>query len=131
MPPSSSPDRVRLVLFALALACVFVAVLWSLRWAFEGRVVSGQISPEVAMDAMEGFVTLLYALGALVAGSLAGLLVWIARRTRSTRQWPPSGPWPVPRPVDDAGIARIALRLHLGAAISCAVAIIALVAAIV
>jgi hypothetical protein len=129
MPPSSSPDRTRVILILLAWACVVVGVLWALRWAFEGRVLAGQLSPDVAMDAMSRFVMWLCIAGAVVASTLAALLWRIATQTRAARQWPPSGSWPAPRPVTDAEIARITRRLHLGAAIAAIGAIAALVAA--
>lgn len=129
MPPSSSPDRTRLILILLAWACVVVGMLWALRWAFEGRVTSGQLSPDVAMDAMSRFVTWLCIAGALVASTLAALLWRIATQTRAARLWPPSGTWPVPRPVTDAEIETITRRLRLGAAVAALGAIAALVAA--
>jgi hypothetical protein len=101
-------------------------MLWGLRWAFEGRVVSGQLSPDVAMDAMERFVALLFGMGALVAAALAALLVHLAHLTRAVKQWPPSGSWPVPRPISDADAVRLARRLHVGAALAGIVAIAAL-----
>lgn len=129
MPSSSPQDRVRLVLVVLACACVIVGMLWGLRWAFEGRVVSGQLSPDAAMEAMVRFVTMLYVFGAIVAAGLAGLLAWIAKRTRETRQWPPSGSWPVPRPISSDEASRFARRLQAGAVVAGVIALAAIVAA--
>ncbi|MGL6291593.1 MAG: hypothetical protein ACRC2H_12945 [Silanimonas sp.] len=129
MPPSSSPDRTRVILILLAWACVVVGLLWALHWAFEGRVLAGQLSPDVAIDAMSRLIVGLYALGALVAAALAGVLWRIARDTRASRQWPPSGSWPAPRPLSDTEIARITGRLRLGAAVAALGGIAALLAA--
>lgn len=130
MSPSRPPDRTRLVLASLACACVAVGLLWGLRWAFEGRVAAGHMSPDAAMDAMARFVALLYSLGAIVAAALAALLAWIAKRTRDTRLWPPSGSWPVPRPITDDEAKRFGRRLHGAAAVAGGVAVAALLAAL-
>ena len=108
-----------------------VGVLWGLRWAFEGRVAAGQLSPDAALDAMAQFVTILSLLGALVAASLAALLAWIAKRTRETGQWPPSGSMPLPRAIDAHEAERNVRRLHIGAALAGLVAVAALSAALV
>lgn len=130
MPPSSPPDRIRLLLLVLACACIIVGLLWGLRWAFEGRVAAGQLSPDAALDAMASFVTMLYLMGALVATSLAALLAWIAKRTRETRQWPPSGSWPKPRAIAPQEADRFARYLHVGCALAGLVAVAALAAAL-
>lgn len=88
------------------------------------------MSPDAAMDAMARFVALLFSLGAIVAAALAALLAWIAKRTRDTRLWPPSGSWPVPRPITDDEAKRFGLRLHAAAAVAGGVAIAALAAAL-
>lgn len=115
MPPSSPPDRTRLILAALASACLVVGLLWGLRWIFEDRVLSGHFSPDAALEAMTVVVTLLQVLAVSVAAFLAGLLVWIARRTREVRQWPPSGGWPAPRRLSEREAERIARWIHVGA----------------
>lgn len=130
MPPSSPPNRTRLILAALAGACVVVGLLWGLRWAFEDRVLEGHLSPDAALEAMARFVTMLEALAALVAALLASLLAWIARRTRETRHWPPSGRWPTPRAIGDAEIHRYGKRLHAGVVAAGALAVAALAAAL-
>lgn len=130
MPPSSPKDRTRLILVALAGACIVVGMLWGLRWAFEDRVLAGHLSPDAALEAMAAFVSMLQALAALVAALLAALLAWIARRTRETRQWPPSGRWPAPRAIDDVEIRRYGQRLHAGAVAAGALAVAALAAAL-
>lgn len=107
-----------------------VGLLWGLRWAFEGRVATGHMSPDAAIEAMARFVKALYLLGALVAAVLASVLAWIAKRTRETRLWPPSGSWPVPRAISEGDARRLGRRLHVGAAIAGAVAIASLVAAL-
>lgn len=130
MPPSSPRDRTRLFLAALAGACVVVGMLWGLRWAFEDRVLAGRLSPDASLEAMASLVTMLQALAALVAALLAALLAWIARRTRETRQWPPSGQWPTPRAIGEAEIRRYVQRLRAGAVAAGAVAVAALIAAL-
>lgn len=119
-----------MVLGVLAGACFVVAVLWALRWAFEGRVLAGRMSPDDALAAMAQFLTLLYALAAMAAALLAALLAWIARRTRETRQWPPSGSWPPPRPLTDEAMTRVVRRLYAGAVLAGATAVAALTAAL-
>lgn len=123
-------NRTRLVLAALACACVVVGLMWGLRWAFEDRVVTGRLSPDAAMEAMADMITMLYALAAMVAALLAALLAWMSKRTRDTRQWPPSGSWPMPRAIDEDEIKRITRSLHAGAILSGATAIAALAAAL-
>ncbi len=130
MSPSSPPDRTRLILASLACACVIVGLLWGLQWAFEGRVAAGHMSPDAAIESMARFVALLYLLGAVVAAVLAGLLAWIAKRTRDTRLWPPSGSWPVPRPITDDEARRFVRRLHAAAAAAVGVTVAALLAAL-
>jgi hypothetical protein len=73
---------------------------------------------------------MLYALAAMIAALLAAPLGWIARRTRETRQWPPSGRWPTPRAIGDREIHRYTQRLQVGAVASGAAAIAALAAAL-
>jgi hypothetical protein len=130
MPPSSPPGRTRVILVALAGACVVVGLRWGLRWAFEDRVLAGRLSPEASLEAMADFVAMLYALAAMIAALLAAPLGWIARRTRETRQWPPSGRWPTPRAIGDREIHRYTQRLQVGAVASGAAAIAALAAAL-
>jgi NADH:ubiquinone oxidoreductase subunit 5 (subunit L)/multisubunit Na+/H+ antiporter MnhA subunit len=130
MSPSSPPDRTRVILVVLAGACVVVGLMWGLRWVFEDRVVAGRLSPEASLEAMADFVAMLQALAAMIAALLTALLAWIARRTRETRQWPPSGRWPAPRAIADLEIQRYTTRLHAGAVVSGAAAIAALAAAL-
>lgn len=130
MPPTSPNNRFRLILVGLAGACAVVGMLWGLRWAFEDRVLSGRLSPEAALQAMADLVAMLYALAALVATLLAMLLAWIAKRTRETRRWPPSGSWPAPRPLTEEQSTRYARRLHAGLALAVMTAVAALVAAL-
>lgn len=119
-----------MILVALAGACVVVGLMWGLRWAFEDRVLAGRLSPEAALEAMADFVVMLQALAGMIAALLAALLAWIAKRTRETRQWPPSGRWPTPRAIAEAEIQRYTTRLHAGAVAAGAAAIAALAAAL-
>ena len=130
MPSASPRNRTRVFLAVLAGACVVVGMLWALRWAFEGRVLEGHLSPDAALAAMAGFVTMLQALAAAVAALLATLLAWIARRTRETRRWPPSGQWPTPRGLDATEAHRCVRWLHAGAGAAGALAVAALAAAL-
>lgn len=130
MPPSSPKERFRLLLVGLGCACALVGMLWGLRWTFEDRVLAGRLSPEAALQAMADLVTALCMLAALVAALLAMLLAWIAKRARDTRQWPPSGSWPVPRTITREEAGRYARRLHAGAALAATIAVAALVAAL-
>ena len=119
-----------MILVVLAGACVVVGLMWGLRWAFEDRVLAGRLSPEAALEAMADFVVMLQALAGMIAALLAALLAWIAKRTRETRQWPPSGRWPTPRAIGEVEIQRYTTRLHAGAVAAGGAAIAALAAAL-
>jgi hypothetical protein len=115
MPPSSSSGRTRLVLVALFAGCVIVGLTWGLRWAFEGRVLAGQLSPDDAMLALTRWTQILQGFGAAVAAVLAGLLLHLARATQRCLRWPPSGRWPAPRAVSEIEATMIVRRLRWAA----------------
>lgn len=105
----------KIVLAALAAGCVVVGLLWGLRWVFEGRVEAGEWSPDDAMMALDQWTVILIGLFTLVAAVLAALLLHLAAATRRTRQWPPSGRWPVPRAITEPEALTISRRLQWAA----------------
>lgn len=127
MPPR---HRSRLLLAFLAWACVLVGAAWALQWWLEGRVLSGQRSPQAALALMQQWNLALRAALGLTALGLAASLLRLWARVGKTRHWPPGGPWPVPRPLGAQALHRLRAGLFIAAVVAFVLGALALGAAL-
>jgi len=118
-------------LAALAIACLAVGLMWYFQHRFESKLITGELEPRTAMEALERLQSTLFSLLGVVALGLAVALWSVARKVRAAKRWPPSGQWPKPRPLDEREAQVFQRRLHFGAIVSGVGAVVALLAAVI
>lgn len=92
---------------------------------------AGELDPQTAIETLERLQSALFALLGVVALGLAVALWSVARRVCAAKRWPPSGQWPVPRPLDEYEAQVFQRRLYFGAIVSGVGAVLALLAAVI
>jgi sterol desaturase/sphingolipid hydroxylase (fatty acid hydroxylase superfamily) len=118
-------------LAGLAVACLAVGLMWFFQHQFESKLMAGELEPQAAMQALARLQSTLFALLGLVALGLAVALWSLARKVREAKRWPPSGQWPVPRPLDDHKAQAFQRRLQFGAIVSTVGAAVSLLSALI